>query len=432
MTAVCYFFIYIFETLISYIYFTNKFEAKYSSKIIYIFFSSSFLLQFVSNQIKTPNLNLIMFLLCNFLLCFLCYKSSVLQSIFSTVILCALMIVTEFCIVYLSKLIFNIDILDYTGNDIILILQSASSKILYFILTYIISKISFKQNNFKFNAKSSLLFLLPISSILMLIGIFYVAKTNNTDNSTYILFCIATIILMYSNIIVFWVHESTIKAEQQNAELKLQQQKSEIDTAYYSILQNQYEDSNILIHDIKRHLMSIKELSESNNNDGINQYIENLYGNYDIKYIKKYSSNNLVNAIINRYLSTFKKSKIDFFCDIRDIDFSFISDNDLTAILDNLLENSFEASDKSTDKNIELLIYPTNANYITIKLSNSCDEAPIINNGRLFTTKEKSSIHGYGIKSIKRIVKKYNGYMSLDYKESDNIFCVKIVLKTLA
>lgn len=429
MTTVCYFFIYIFETLISYIYFTNKFEAKYSSKITFIFFSSSFLLQFVFNQIKTPNLNLIMFLLCNFLLCFLCYKSSFLQSIFSTVILCALMIVTEFCIVYLSKLIFNIDILDYTGNDIILILQSASSKILYFILTYIISKISFKQNNFKFNAKSSLLFLLPISSILMLIGIFYVAKTNDTDNSTYILFCIATIILMYSNIIVFWVHESTIRAEQQNAELRLQQQKSEIDTAYYSILQNQYEDSNILIHDIKRHLMSIKELSESNDNDGINQYIENLYGNYDIKYIKKYSSNNLVNAIINRYLSTFKKSKIDFFCDIRDIDFSIIADNDLTAILDNLLENAFEASNKSADKKVELLIYPTNVNYVTIKINNSCKDAPVMNNGKLITTKKKSSIHGYGIKSIKRIVKNYDGDISFEYDELENTFCVKIVLK---
>lgn len=429
MTTVCYFFIYIFETLISYIYFTNKFEAKYSSKITFIFFSSSFLLQFVFNQIKTPNLNLIMFLLCNFLLCFLCFKSSLLQSIFSTVILCALMIVTEFCIVYLSKLIFNIDILDYTGNDIILILQSASSKILYFILTYIISKISFKQNNFKFNAKSSLLFLLPISSILMLIGIFYVAKTNDTDNSTYILFCIATIILMYSNIIVFWVHESTIRAEQQNAELRLQQQKSEIDTAYYSILQNQYEDSNILIHDIKRHLMSIKELSESNDNDGINQYIENLYGNYDIKYIKKYSSNNLVNAIINRYLSTFKKSKIDFFCDIRDIDFSIIADNDLTAILDNLLENAFEASNKSADKKVELLIYPTNVNYVTIKINNSCKDAPVMNNGKLITTKKKSSIHGYGIKSIKRIVKNYDGDISFEYDELENNFCVKIVLK---
>lgn len=429
MTTVCYFFIYIFETLISYIYFTNKFEAKYSSKITFIFFSSSFLLQFVFNQIKTPNLNLIMFLLCNFLLCFLCYKSSFLQSIFSIVILCALMIVTEFCIVYLSKLIFNIDILDYTGNDIILILQSASSKILYFILTYIISKISFKQNNFKFNAKSSLLFLLPISSILMLIGIFYVAKTNDTDNSTYILFCIATIILMYSNIIVFWVHESTIRAEQQNAELRLQQQKSEIDTAYYSILQNQYEDSNILIHDIKRHLMSIKELSESNDNDGINQYIENLYGNYDIKYIKKYSSNNLVNAIINRYLSTFKKSKIDFFCDIRDIDFSIIADNDLTAILDNLLENAFEASNKSADKKVELLIYPTNVNYVTIKINNSCKDAPVMNNGKLITTKKKSSIHGYGIKSIKRIVKNYDGDISFEYDELENTFCVKIVLK---
>lgn len=431
MTTVCYFFIYIFETLISYIYFSNKFESRFSSKITFIFFSTSFLLQFVSNQIKTPNLNLLMFLLCNFLLCFLCYKSSVLQSVFITVILCALMIITEFCIVYLSKLFFDIDILDYTGNDIILIMQSACSKILYFILTYVILKISFKQKYFKLNAKNSLLFLLPLSSILMLIGLFYVAKTNNPDTSTYILFCVATIILMYSNIIVFWVHESTIRTEQQNAELKLQQQKSEIDTAYYSILQDQYENSNILIHDIKRHLMSIKELSDSNDHAGINRYIENLYGNYDIKFIKKYSNNNLVNAIINRYLSTYKESDIDFFCDIRDIDFSFMAENDITAVLDNLLENAFEASEKSKDKRIELLIYSSNVNYVAININNTCATTPIMNNGKFVTTKKEPSIHGYGIKSIKRIVKKYDGSISFSFDESNNLFITKLVLKTI-
>jgi sensor histidine kinase regulating citrate/malate metabolism len=76
-----------------------------------------------------------------------------------------------------------------------------------------------------------------------------------------------------------------------------------------------------------------------------------------------------------------------------------------------------------------LLIYPTNINYVTIKLNNSCDTTPILNNGKLITTKEKSSIHGYGIKSIKRIVKNYDGNISFEYDELENIFCVKIVLK---
>ena len=126
---------------------------------------------------------------------------------------------------------------------------------------------------------------------------------------------------MYSNIVVFLVHEDVLKTQYENTALKLQKQKSEIDTEYYSILQNQYENSNILIHDIKRHLLSIKELSNEKDFESINKYIDSLYEDYQIKYLKKYSDNKLINAIINRYVSACKDKEIDFYCDIRDIDF---------------------------------------------------------------------------------------------------------------
>lgn len=150
-----------------------------------------------------------------------------------------------------------------------------------------ISKVSIKEkrNDLK-SAKTIFLFLLPIASILLLIGIAYTTENYKLNNYVYMIFSIATMLLIYSNIIVFWVHESILKTQYENTELRLQQQKSEIDTEYYSILQNQYENSNILIHDIKRHLLSIKELSLENNYDRINQYIDNLYDGYQIKYIK--------------------------------------------------------------------------------------------------------------------------------------------------
>lgn len=431
MTTVFYIMEYLFEILISYFFFSNKFETKHSKKYTFIFYIVSFVLQFSINHIGIANLNLFTFLLCNFFLCLLCYKSNILQSIFNSFILTALMLITELCILYISGLLFQNEIYSYTSNDLVFLIQSSSSKILYFLFTYIILKLSNKEyrntTNFK---KTSLLFILPIASILLLIGIAYMTENYKLNNYIFTLFSIFTILLMYSNIIVFWIHESTIKAEQQNTELRLQQQKAEIDTTYYSILQNQYENSNILIHDIKRHLMSIKELSKSNDNNGISRYIDNLYENYDVNYIKKYSSNKLVNAIINRYVILFKDSKIDFFCDIRDIDFSFISDNDLTAILDNLLENAFEASKNSENKKIELLIYLTNVNYIAINLTNSYSITPTIKNGKLVTVKEKSSIHGYGIKSIERTIKNHDGIMSFSFDESAKEFNTKIVLKT--
>ena len=432
MTTLCYFFIYTFETLISFMYFSNKFDVKVNNRILLTSFAASLFVQYGISFFSIPYLNLAIFIICNFLISFFCYNSKISQSLFNSCLLAAIMLITELLIVYLSRIIFGINVTEHTTNETVLIIQSGSAKLLYFIVAFFISKFSSKENrnDLKFS-KTVFLLLLPIASISLLLGIVRLTELFATNNSIYYIFTIATILLMYSNIIVFWVHESTIKAQKENMELQLQAQKSELDAEYYSILQNQYDNSNILIHDIKRHLLSIKNLANENDCSNINKYIENLYNEYEVKNIKKYSENKLVNAIVNRYAFVFKEKNINFLCDIRNIDFSFISYNDLTAILDNLLENALEASQESKEKIVELLIFPTNVNYIAITLNNSCDIAPTIRNGKLVTTKKESTIHGYGIKSIKRIVKNYDGNISFEYIESENTFCVKIVLKQM-
>lgn len=430
MIAISYFFIYAFETLISFMYFNNKFDVKMKNGVLITSLAASLFLQYGLSFLSIPYLNLAIFFVCNFLICYVCYDSKVSQSLFNSCLLAAMMLITELIIVYLSRLIFGINITEHSTNETVLLIQSGSAKLLYFIVAFFISKFSRKENRDDFNfSKTVLLLLLPIASISLLLGIVRLTEIFTTNNSIYFIFTIATILLIYSNIIVFWVHESTIKAQKENTELQLQAQKSELDTEYYSILQNQYDNSNILIHDIKRHLLSIKSFANENDCSSINKYIDNLYNEYEVKNIKKYSEKKLVNAIINRYALVFKEKNIDFSCDIRNIDFSFISNNDLTAILDNLLENALEASQDSKEKSIELLIFPTNVNYIAINLNNSCAVAPTIRNGKLVTTKKESTIHGYGIKSIKRIVKNHDGNISFEYTESENTFCVKIVLK---
>jgi hypothetical protein len=340
------------------------------------------------------------------------------------------MIVTELCVIYLSKLILNIDVVEYTTNETVLFIQGSSSKLLYFLIAYIISKISTKEKkvDFKF-AKSNFLFILPIASILLLIGISYIAENYDLNHYTYTIFMVATILLIYSNIVVFWVHESVIKTQYENTELRLQQQKSDIDIEYYSILQKQYENSNILIHDIKRHLLSIKEFSSEKDYERINKYIDNLYDEYDIKYLKKYSNNKLVNAIVNRYMMSCKDNNINFNCDIRNVDFSFMSDNNLTALLDNILENAFEATKAAKSKNIDLTIKTVNLNFISINVFNSCAKAPQTRNGILVTGKKNKNLHGVGIKSIERIAKEYGGHTDYSFDKEKMIFTLKVVLK---
>lgn len=430
MTLLYYTIPYLTEAIISYIYFGNKFQIKIKQKYIALPYLGAFIVQFAVNFLGIPNINLLAFILCNFIICIVFYDASIIQAILNSVILGVLMLITELVIFYLFRLFFSTDIFEHTTNNNVLIIQIICTKLLYFIIAYIISKISAKEQRNSFRiSKSSLMYLLPVASILLLIGIAYITETTNVSNHVYILFSIAAVLLLFSNISVFWVLESLIKTQAINTELKLQNQKSEIDTVYYNILQKQYENSNILIHDIKRHLLSIKELSLENDCDRINKYIDNLYGEYQIKNYKKYSDNRLINAIINRYAIACNEHNIDFYCDIRDIDFSLISDNDITSILDNLIENAFESAQNAKKKTIELMIKPTNTNYITIGIWNTCSSIPRIINRKLYTTKKNQSIHGFGIKIIERISKRYDGNIDYNFDEEKMIFTFKIVLK---
>lgn len=431
MTIFCYATVHIFEAIISYIFFSNKFTPKLNNNAMFLCFFSSSLVQFIINLVSDNDFtNLIGFIACNILLCIFCFNTNIFQSIYAAILLTSIMFITEMCVLFLAMIIFKIDFSNIESNSMISVLVSGSSKLLFFFVAYFVAKLSIKENkeNLKLN-KTNMLFFLPMASILIIGGMSYIALKYVLDEYAYILFVVGTILLMYSNIVVFLVHESVLQTQAENTSLKLQKQKSEIDTEYYSILQNQYENSNILIHDIKRHLLSIKELSNEKDFEGINKYIDNLYENYQIKYLRIYSDNKLINAIINRYMNTCKDKTIDFYCDIRDIDFSFMSDNDITSLLDNLLENAIEATQNANDKKIELTVKPINTNYIVINAWNYCSSAPNLKDGKLQTTKSNKFIHGYGIKSIERIAKQYDGNVSHSFNPDEMKFTLSVVLK---
>ena len=49
-----------------------------------------------------------------------------------------------------------------------------------------------------------------------------------------------------------------------------------------------------------------------------------------------------------------------------------------------------------------------------IEITNSMSRPPMIKNGEMLTMKGNKTIHGYGMKSIERMVDKYGGVMSVE------------------
>lgn len=428
MNIFCYIATYLFEQFISYQYFTNKFEKRKNIYFIIAIYSLSCIFQFIISFLNAPYLNLIVFFFSNLFVCKLCFNLKWKQSIFNVILLTAIMILTELVTMYAFTTIFKINLLECRDNDLILLLETISTKILYFLVASLFFKFAKRETN-ALKDYSIFLFILPASSVITTASFAYLSFKLDIDHSTNILFIVVSFILLVSNIIIYLIHEKTIDTLTMNAELQLENQRTEINTEYYNELKRQYDASNILIHDIKKCLLNIKALSVECRNNEILDYINSIYEGYEINTIQQYSKNKLVNVIVSRYWGLCQNAGINLSVDIRDINFSFITDSDLTAILGNLLENAYEASAQTSKKEIILTIDKRNENYMLIKVNNSSDIAPTIVDNCIVSTKNNNGRHGIGTKSIAKIVKKYEGILNYLYSKENNQFNVTILLK---
>lgn len=63
-----------------------------------------------------------------------------------------------------------------------------------------------------------------------------------------------------------------------------------------------------------------------------------------------------------------------------------------------------------------------------IVLVNSCPTDPFSSDGKLYSTKRNKQFHGFGITSVRNIVKRYNGEMEQYYKEDTKEFHTVILM----
>lgn len=431
MNTICYLFIFVFEQFISFLYFKSKYILKRDSWIILLFYSISFIFQYSINLFNIPYLNLISFLICNLSIVSICFNTTFKQSLFNVVLLEGIMITTEIVVMYLFSSILEVDLLECKNNDLIIFLETAATKTLYFIIAYIISKFSKKNNTVSssVNRYSVLLFFMPVSSIIVISSYAYLSFNYEINRTTNILFTCSSLIMLVSNIIIFIIHEKIIDVLVKNTELELEKQKTQINKEYYSELEKQYNSSNILIHDIKRCLLNIKDLSYNNDNQKIIEYINSIYEGYEIKKLRQYSNNKLLNLIISRYDQICYEYDIIFNVDIRNVDFSSINDSDLTGLFGNLLDNSLEAAKNSLHKQIDLVVYNRNEKYTIIELVNTSDNKPQKKGNMYISSKKSTNVHGFGLKSVARIIKRYDGYLKCTYNDELKTFKIVIIFK---
>ncbi len=239
---------------------------------------------------------------------------------------------------------------------------------------------------------------------------------------------------------------------------------------YMDMLHKNQEKSRELYHDMKNHIICMK-YSDDHKSD---EYIEKVELLLD-EYSNKFNTGNVIlDTLLHEKNTICLQNRIKFICDINFKKCGFIEDEDICTIFSNLLDNAIESCLKIKNKETSIILRGIAIDSLfVVKLTNededictifsnlldnaieSClkiknKETSIILRGiaidslfvvkltnttngeinstgdNLNTTKKNKSLHGLGLKSIKRTLDKYDGELVIEYDKE--VFSAKILI----
>lgn len=330
-------------------------------------------------------------------------------------------------VVSIPSIIFD-DIQSYYASDVrIYALNVLVSQILFFVFLLTSTKLNFNYGKKSKFGLPSYLFIVP-NSLIAILYTFYdysnaLGLIPQADTITSIASAGMIFVIIISIMLTYVYYGKSLKELDELYKLKNEKSRVASDTAYYSILDRQNEMLKSFIHDEKNHLSTIKSLADS---PEVSEYIDKIYG--EIKHHSMFGNtkNKMLDLVINKYNYICEKESIDFYVTARTSNLLYIDNPDLITLLGNLLDNAVEAAKASAEKKIDFSVNKANG-FDVLTCSNSCDDKPVISGNILKSTKTDTGEHGLGVKSIRRIVKKYDGEFEWQYDDSAKEFIVHII-----
>lgn len=408
-----------------YMYASSLFDKKQKTLSILLYSELLYLAISVFNIISgNIIINIVSFMAINFIVLIISYKITIRQSIIHTIILTAIMLISECLVAFPTSALLNVDLLLYKEQFTLMLIESSLSKMLYIALCFILTK----TNKIEKGNRTKIplyLFLFPLCSIFVLVLLICIAANYDLSVTLNNAIAILSVILLLSVVLTYILYNNFSKKEKELYELKNEFSKIETDKSYYQILERQNEEIHSFSHNTKNHFQVIKSLT---NEKKVEDYIDNCYGKLEKYSMFGKTNNKILDIIINKYSLLCEIKNIKFLVSIKTANLSYIKDDDLSALLSCILDNAVEAAEKTKNGRVELSL--NNQNFFDVLTCiNSCNYNSNFDKNILKTTKENADMHGYGTKSIKKIVKNNKGTYSWKYDKESNEFITTIIFK---
>jgi sensor histidine kinase regulating citrate/malate metabolism len=225
------------------------------------------------------------------------------------------------------------------------------------------------------------------------------------------------------NLLIFVLFDRTLTAERENSVLQLHKNKTELERRTYAELLRMNDRLATVKHDLNNHLLYVKRHMENGDRSAIEDYVRNIESMIDSVETPPVTGNGMLDYIIS---SKLKDEKDIAFVASGDAGIPDGMDElDIALLMGNLLDNAIEAVRRvrKKEKLIEMNFRTFNG-YRNITMRNDISTSVLAHNESLTTTKDDKQSHGFGLRSVRNIVGKYNGI--IECYEEDGKFCVHL------
>ena len=223
-----------------------------------------------------------------------------------------------------------------------------------------------------------------------------------------------------AGVFLFFHHFQMLKAEN-----KMLLELETLSENHIKDMELMMEKNRIQTHDMKHHLLILREYGQEKQWDSLMSYLNKLSDDILVQKKTVWTQAGILDTLLEQKKAKAEAKGIEVRIRAERIGKLPFSDLEICTLFSNLLDNAIEACEKIEDDRRWVAIQITRKSgmlYLTI--SNSIKERPSEQEGTLITNKQNHQLHGYGIKSVQRIVRKYEGDFSYQIRKSEFIVTI--------
>ena len=178
------------------------------------------------------------------------------------------------------------------------------------------------------------------------------------------------------------------------------------------------------VHDLKHHIQAMRSASK----EEIERYLTEIEGSVRIYESIVHTGSAVLDTILTEKCLYCKDHGITISCMADGNQMEFMNTVDLYAVLGNVIDNAIEEVGQFQEKEkrqIDVLIY-RKQQFLAIHITNPMEGRLEYEEGLPVTTKGSRLVHGFGLRSVRHILKKYDGFLTI--REEEGFFTLLILI----